>query len=938
VAVLSNDDVEKVFYIAFRTTPEDETGVPHIIEHTVLCGSDKFPVKDPFVELVKGSLNTFLNAMTYPDKTMYPVASYNDQDFKNLMDVYMDAVFHPNITRYEEIFKQEGWHYEMESLEDPITINGVVYNEMKGAYSSPEEVLQNQVYKALFPDNTYSRDSGGNPVHIPELTYEAYLDFYHKYYHPSNSYIYLYGDMDVAERLDWMDREYLCHYDRQEVDSAIRMQQPFEKVKEVTDTYSIASDDPEENKTYLAYSRVVGDAFDEKLVQAFDVLDYALVSAPGSPVFQALLDAGIGEDVVGSFSSGMIQSVFSIVAKNANPEDKEKFASIIDATLRKVVAEGINKESLLARINNAEFNFREANFGSTPKGLMYGLSCMDSWLFDDEKPFLHLECLDVFSDLRNHLNDGYFEGLVQQYLLDNPHGSLVVIKPERGKNNREEEQLKKRLAEYKDSLSQCEKEELVAQTKHLKQYQEEPSPEEDLRKIPMLTRADLKKEESSFSNIEEKIEEILVVRHEEETNGIDYIALLFEAKDVEAEDLGYLGLLQSLLGFVDTKSYRYTDLVNVVNIYTGGITTSVNTYPNERDRKQVIVKYELRMKTLEENLAQAMNLVDEILRTSVFDDTKRLSEIVAQKRADLQVALSSSGNAISAMRALAKFSRNGFYQDETGGVAFYRSLCRIEELLKTDPNRVIDNLRRLTGKLFAQNRLIVSFTGSEKLYRDAEPVLRETLCRLPKESAILPAAKLVFHKQNEGFIDASQIQYVARAGDFTTKGFSYTGAFRILRMILSYDYLWINLRVKGGAYGCSTGFSRNGESYFVSYRDPNLEKTNEVYEHIPDYLRNFQADERDMTKYIIGTLGTTDAPLNPGMKGNRALILYLGGITYEILQKERDEVLNATVQDIRNLAEPVEAILSCNALCVIGNENMIKDAAGMFDTIEKLYN
>jgi hypothetical protein len=938
VAVLSNEDDNKVFYIGFRTTPEDETGVPHIIEHTVLCGSDKFPVKDPFVELVKGSLNTFLNAMTYPDKTMYPVASYNDQDFKNLMDVYMDAVFHPNITRYEEIFKQEGWHYEMESLEDPITINGVVYNEMKGAYSSPEEVLQNQIYKALFPDNTYSRDSGGNPVHIPELTYEAYLAFYHKYYHPSNSYIYLYGDMDVAERLDWMDREYLCHYDCQEVDSVIRMQQPFDQVKEVTDTYSIASDDPEENQTYLAYSRVVGDALDEKLYQAFGVLDYALVSAPGAPVHQALIDAGIGEDVYGSFDTGTLQSVFSIVAKNANPQDKEKFDSIIDETLRKVVKEGINKESLLAGINSAEFKFREADFGQYPKGLLYGLECMDSWLFDDEKPFLHLECLDTFAGLKKHLSDGYFEGLVQKYLLDNCHGSLIVIKPERGKNNREEEQLKKRLAEYKESLSLSEKEALVAQTKHLKQYQEEPSPEEDLSKIPMLTRADMKKEALPFSNIEEKIEGIPVVRHEVDTNGIDYITLLFEAEDVEAKDLGYLGLLGSILSYVDTKSYRYGDLANAINIYTGGISTAANLYPNAQEKEHLIVKYEVRVKALEENLAQAMNLVDEILRTSVLDDYKRLSEIVAQTKARLQVGLSSSGHTVSATRAIAQFSRYGFYQDELRGVAFYRSVCKIEELLKTDPESVSADLRKLTGKLFAANRLLVSFTGNEKLYRNAEPVLRETLCRLPKESAILPAATIVLHKQNEGFIDASQIQYVARTGDYTKKGFAYTGAFRILKMILSYDYLWINLRVKGGAYGCMSSFMRTGESYFVSYRDPNLEKTNEVYEHIPDYLENFRVDERDMTKYIIGTFGAMDTPLNPEAKGSRSLAAYLGGITYETVQKERDEVLNATVQDIRNLAGPVEAILSCDALCVIGNENMIKDAAGMFDTIEKLYN
>ncbi|MBR4027425.1 MAG: insulinase family protein, partial [Lachnospiraceae bacterium] len=373
ICLISNDDDNKVFYIGFRTPPEDETGVPHIIEHTVLCGSEKFPVKDPFVELVKGSLNTFLNAMTYPDKTIYPIASYNDKDFKNLMDVYMDAVLHPNILKYEEIFKQEGWHYELEEKDAPLTINGVVYNEMKGAYSSPDEMLQNEIYRSLFPHNTYSKDSGGNPNHIPELTYEYYLNFYKKYYHPSNSYIYLYGDFDIKERLEWLDKEYLCHYEQMQVDSEIAYEQPFDKVTYVTSKYPIASDDTEENNSYFAYNKVIGTSLDKTLYQAFDILDYALVSAPGAPVRQALIDAGIGQDVYGAFESGVYQPVFSIYAKNANACDKERFVTIIEDTLKQIVKEGVKESSILASINSTEFRFREADFGSFPKGLLYGL-------------------------------------------------------------------------------------------------------------------------------------------------------------------------------------------------------------------------------------------------------------------------------------------------------------------------------------------------------------------------------------------------------------------------------------------------------------------------------------------------------------------------------------------------------------------------------------
>ena len=406
IALISNDDDNKVFYIGFKTPPTDETGVPHIIEHSVLCGSEKFPLKDPFVELVKGSLNTFLNAMTYPDKTVYPVASCNEQDFKNLMDVYMDSVLHPNILKCEEIFKQEGWHYELEDMDAPITINGVVYNEMKGAYSSPDEMLQNAIYKSLFPDNTYGKDSGGNPAHIPELTYENYLEFYKKYYHPSNSYIFLYGDCDMEERLEWLDKAYLNAYDAIAVDSHIESQNAFAEVKYVEGKYPIGNEESEEDNTYLAYSKVICDVHEKTLRQAFAVLDYVLISASGAPVRQALIDAGIGQDVYGSFDDETLQTAFHICAKNANASDKERFVEIIETTLKKIVEEGINKTSVLAAINSSEFRFREADFGSYPKGLLYGLECLGTWIFDDEGVFAPMEMLDVFAYLKEQVDTG----------------------------------------------------------------------------------------------------------------------------------------------------------------------------------------------------------------------------------------------------------------------------------------------------------------------------------------------------------------------------------------------------------------------------------------------------------------------------------------------------------------------------------------------------
>jgi len=936
IAILSNNDDNKVFYIGFRTPPEDETGVPHIIEHTTLCGSKKFPVKDPFIELAKGSLNTFLNAMTYPDKTVYPVASCNDQDFKNLMDVYLDAVFNPNITKYEEIFKQEGWHYELTGRDDELKINGVVYNEMKGAYSSPDEVLSSQIYRSLFPDNTYSKDSGGNPEYIPKLTYEAYLDFYHKYYHPSNSYIYLYGDMDVVERLEWLDKEYLSLYDYKKVNSEINKQPAFDEIKNVEAQYSITMDDSQENKTYLSYNRVVGDTLDEMLYQAFDVLDYALVSSPGAPVKQALIDAGIGDDVYGSYDAGILQPVFSFVAKNANASQADEFESIIENTLKEVVKTGINKEALLAGINSSEFKFREADFGQFPKGLLFGLNCLDSWLFDDMKPFIHLECLGTFAKLRKAVDTDYFEKLIQEYLLDNTHGSSVTVKPKRGLGNEREEALAKELSDYKASLSDEEIKKLIEDTEHLKKYQEEPSSDEDLRKLPMLTRADMKKNAMPFSNIEDELLDVKVVRHDIESNGIDYISFLFDAGDFAQSELGYLGFFTNALGLVSTEKYSYTDLANATNIYTGGISTGTASHPDIKDRNNFVFKFEVKLKVLEKNLDKALELMEQMLLTSDFTDTKRLGELVAQIKARLQANLSSSGHLVAAMRSMSSFSRYALYQDELKGIAFYRSICRIEKELSESPKSVSDKLAAIAKKLFARNRMLISFTGNNEAYGNAKPSLEKVIAGFNKMSAVGNQAEVHFNTAKEAFIDASQIQYVAKTGDFICEGYEYTGALRLLRIILSYDYLWINVRVKGGAYGCMNTFLRSGESYFVSYRDPNLSDTLDVYDRISEYIKSFSPDERDMTKYIIGTFSALDTPMNPEAKGSRSLSAYLEGITYEQIQKERNEILNAQPEDIRRLADLVEAVLKKDSICVIGNENMIKESAGLFENVEKL--
>lgn len=939
IALVENDDENKVFYIAFRTPVDDSTGVPHIIEHTVLCGSDDFPVKDPFVELAKGSLNTFLNAMTYPDKTIYPVASCNDKDFQNLMHVYLDAVFHPNIYKHKEIFLQEGWHYELEDVDAPITLNGVVYNEMKGAFSSPEGVLDRVVLNSLFPDTTYANESGGDPEVIPELTYEQYLDFHRRYYHPSNSYIYLYGDMDMAEKLQWIDEHYLSQYDNQPVDSVIDRQQPFERPVTVEKEYPVASSEPLTDNAYLAYNMVIDTVLNKEYYLAFDVLDYALLGAPGAPLKQALLDAGIGKDIMSSYDNSTYQPIFSIVAKNANDGDKERFVQTIRKTLEQIAQSGINKKALLAGINSAEFKYREADFGAYPKGLIYGLQCMDSWLYDESEPFMHIEAGETFAYLREQAEQGtgYFEDLIKEWMLDNDHASIVVISPKRGLTAENDRALEAKLAAYKETLSREQLEQLAADTAHLKAYQAEPSPKEDLEKIPLLTRGDMKREAPHFYNQKCEMAGVPVIHHDIQTNGIYYIDLLFDLNHLSEEDLPYLGILKAVLGYMDTAHYGYSELANEINLATGGISSTLNMFVNVRDEHQWDARYEVCVKVLAPQLARAMELVTEILTTTDLSDEKRLHEILSQVKSRLEMTMTTAGHGVSAVRAMSYFSPSGAFNDAVGGIGLYRLIAEIESDFDAHVAELKTRLGTLIRRIFVCDRLLVSETVEEQQKDALAPELEKLCAVLPEHADERHELTITCEKKNEGFKDAAQIQYVSRSGNFKKDGFQYTGALNILKVIMNYEYLWLNIRVQGGAYGCMSGFSRNGDSYLSSYRDPNLRKTNEIYEGIPAYLHDFDVDERDMTKFIIGTMSALDTPLPPATKGLRSLSAYMSGVTQEQVQRERDEVLGATPADIRALEPLVQSVLADDCLCVIGNEDALEKERDMFMNVEDLF-
>lgn len=935
VMLLANDDENKVFNIAFRTPPANSTGVAHIIEHTVLCGSEKFPLKDPFVELVKGSLNTFLNAMTYPDKTMFPVASCNDADFQNLMDVYLDAVFHPNIYKNEKIFQQEGWHYHLEQESDPLTYNGVVYNEMKGAFSSADEVLNREVFNTLFPDTAYGVESGGDPKVIPSLSYEEFLDFHRKYYHPSNSYIYLYGNMDMKEKLDWLDREYLSKFDAIEVDSRIQLQKPFEETKDVTLFYPILEHEEEADNTYLSYNMVAGTTLDVKLNVAFSVLEYALLDAPGAPVKQALLDAQIGKDVEGSYEDGILQPYFQIVAKNANASDKERFLNVIHDTLQKIVDKGIDKKAVLAGINYFEFRFREADYASYPKGLMYGIDVFDSWLYDDEKPWMHLKQLAVFEELKKEVEHGYYEALIQRYLLDNPHSSIVTLVPKKGLAEKEEQETAEKLAAYKATLSREELQKLIKQTKALEEFQEAEDSEEAKQCIPLLKRSDISRDSVQLYNEEHRQGDTVLLHHNLFTNGIAYVDLLFDTKQVPDELVSYMGILKSVLGLVSTEHYTYSELFNEINANTGGIHCGLQVFQKPAENKDCTRMFGIRMKCLYPKLDFAFEMVKEILTTSKLDDEKRLREILSSLKSRLQQAIPGAGHSSAVMRASSYFSSVSYFQEQIAGITFYQLVEDLEKNFTQRKADLICKLKTLLTYIFRSENLLVSITSDQKGYEGMEQRVADLKTCLHTEDVETGKITYRLEQKNEAFKTAGQVQYVAACGNFRKAGYDYTGSLRILKTILNYDYLWMNLRVKGGAYGCMCGFKRTGDAYLVSYRDPNLAKTLQTYEGCAEYLKNFTCSDRDMTKYIIGTISELDTPLNPSAKGNLSLNCYFSGMTESDFQKERDEILDAACKDIQALAPLVEAVVAQHNICVIGSAAGIEKDKDLFKEVKE---
>ena len=771
---VQNDDDNKVFSIAFRTPPPDSTGVPHIMEHSVLCGSRKFPVREPFVELAKGSLNTFLNAMTYPDKTIYPIASRNDKDFVNLMDVYLDAVFYPNIYNQPETLMQEGWHHELEDPDEPLIYKGVVYNEMKGAFSSPEQVLFRKIQESLYPDTPYANESGGDPDYIPELTQEDFLAFHGKYYHPSNSYIYLYGNGEIYNHLKFINEEYLCRFDKAEIDSEITKQVPFPEMRRQEIQYSISPQDNPEGKTYLSLNFAVGNSTDPFQYLAFDILKYLLLDNPAAPLKKALLDAGIGKDVFGSYDSSLLQPSFSIVVKNANEDDEMPFIKLVGKTLKELVAKGIDKKLVEAAINYREFKLRESDFGSTPKGLVYCLRCLDSWLYGGD-PSIHLRFENTIGQIKKALTQPLFEELIEKYLLNNTHKSLVVVKPKPGLSEEKDQEIHEMLQTYKTQLSNADIQEIISNTQELMKKQSELDSPEDLAKIPMVELSDIETKAENLPLVEQEIAEIKVLYHPIETNGIAYLNLWFDSGAVPIELIPYASLLSTLLGKMSTKDHHYEDLSNEIDIHTGGMNYNLQALALSGEDGEFLPKFVVSSKALVDKLPKLTALLEEIINGTVFQDARRLKEIIQETRSRMEMMINQAGHQVAMSRLSSYFSPAGKYTELTSGISFYHFLCDLEENFDSKSSDLVEKLERAIQLIFRKNSLTAGITLSEKDYPVFAEQFRSLAKRLSGEEN--PSTPFPFHEKayNEGLLTPSKIQYAAKGYSYARMGYSYRG-------------------------------------------------------------------------------------------------------------------------------------------------------------------
>jgi hypothetical protein len=926
---LQNADENKVFSINFRTPVNDNTGVNHIIEHSVLCGSKQYPVKDPFLIMTKQSLSTFINAFTGPDFTMYPVASKNDKDFRNLMSVYLDAVFYPKLSEDPRILQQEGWHYEVDKETGELKYNGIVYNEMKGNYSSPQTILRNTINKSLFKENSYAYESGGNPDNIPNLTYQKFIQTYKKYYAPSNSSIYLYGKLDIENTLKFMNDNYLSKLKKSSVDSAIKLQSARDTMTSKIAFYPVAKDAVTKNMTYLSSNYLINNAIDVESILAFQILESILLNTKASPLRKALGNSHIGANAYANFNSSMMQPTFSIVITNANESEKNKFKTVVEDSLKKIVKEGFDEELVNSVFTSVELSLRTEHSDAN-RGMNYMSAAMNSWNYD-MSPTEYLEITPTLNKIKSEVANGYFEKMVQKYLLDNKNNSLVILKPSNGLNERNEEIIKVKLAAFKKSLSEVELDKIIKNTENLKKWQDTSDSKESVSKIPTLTLGDLNKVAEQIPTTEKLEGDIKVLYHPMFTDGITYCNLYFDSSKVPQNELLYLKLLSNVLGNIDTEKYDHMQLSNKIMKDTGGISFNSTAFKKNTDGNEYYPKMNISVKALNSTLPNALDILEEIINQSEFTDKNRIKELVKTSRLNYELMFANGGNILAMKHVLSYLSDSGKYSN-LDYLPYYNFICDLDDNFDAKFDEIVKKLNHVNDIVFNKEQLVVSYNGDEKYYPKFASSIKALGVKIDNEKFPAQEYKFDFTKKNEAFIIPSQVQYVVKAGSFKNAGYIYNGSMRVLENILSSNYLWQKLRIKGGAYGGAMSFT-NEEVLFYSYRDPNLKETLNTFNETVNFLENFKADEKEMANYIIGTIGNMDSLTSPQLKGVIGDNMYFKGITQEDIQKERDEVLATTEEDIRNYARLIENVIKQNFYCVVGGETKVNENKGLFNRI-----
>ncbi len=929
---IANDDPNKTFCATFKTLPQTDCGTPHILEHSVLNGSKNFPVKSPFDLLAKGSLNTFLNAMTGGDITLYPVASMNDKDFQNLMHIYLDAVFFPRIYDDPRIFEQEGWHYELTDEDEPVIYKGVVYNEMKGSFSDANRVLGYHINKNLFPNNTYGYSSGGYPQAIPELSYEEFLNFHRRFYHPTNSYLYLYGNSDLMADLEFIDREYLSQFEQLDKRASIEPQKSFSNMKNVVEYYPVSENDDLANKTFLAMDWVYGAGDDQELTFYLDILSEALVNHESGPIKLALQEAGIGQDV-SAYTSGNKQNTFQITVKNANLADLDKFKTIIQETMTTVAEEGIDKDVIEGIVNRMEFRLRE---GDNPqKGLTYLFQSLPSWFYAGD-PFRSLKWEKPLSEMKAGLEAGKLEELLRTAFLENTHSLAIALVPKPGLQKERNQAEAEELADYKASLSDEEIDALIEETEELIAFQQEKDSPEDLAKIPLLKLEDIGKDAEFYSIKEKDVHGTTVLHYETFTNDIIYSKLLFDARVVTREQIPYLALLAELLGSLNTENFSYGELDNELNKHTGSFSTYITTYLEENNDEKMIPKFVINSKAMNLKANKLFELTNEILTASKLADKERLRTLLTRHQSREYANVMRNGIGVAMNRLSSYYSNAGKFAELTRGYSYYLFVTDLQKNFDSKYDEIVKNLSEVSKALFIKDNLLAAVTCSKTDLAIYSSELHNFIHDIPDMAPVKTGWTFDFEMKNEGLMTPSKVQYVTKGYNFKKLDYDYNGHIRVLNQILSRGWLTQQLRVIGGAYGGFSGFSESGNTYFASYRDPNLKKTIENIDASPQFLQDFDPSEDEMTRYIIGTISRMDQPKSPSQEGNTALSLYMEKATKAEVQKIRDEVLATTAENISGMSDFVQDILDNSGLCVYGNEEKIKAQEELFKSTVQL--